>query len=92
MAVRTGVANDAFSRFVTEVKRRYAPDLVLLFGSRARNQALRDNDYDILIVSSSFEGVRLTDRMTDIYRLWSLGDGLDCLCLTPKENSTGRAV
>jgi len=23
--------------------------------------------------------------MTDIYKMWSLREGLDCLCLTPEE-------
>lgn len=82
----TAAADDrAFSRFVAEVKRRYRPALLLLFGSRARGQALKDSDYDLLIVSSRFEGVPLTDRMTDIYKMWSLREGLDCLCLTPEE-------
>jgi predicted nucleotidyltransferase len=75
----------AFSRFVAEVKCRYRPALFLLFGSRAKGQAPKDSDHDLLIVSSRFQGVPVTDRMTDIYKMWSLREGLDCLCLTPEE-------
>jgi hypothetical protein len=82
----------AFSRFVGEVKRRYRPVLILLFGSRARGEALTNSDYDLLVVSSQFEGVPLTDRMTDIYKLWSLREGLDCLCLTPGEFDRASAM
>jgi len=85
MGITAGANDRAFSRFAAEVKRRYRPALFLLFGSRARGQALRESDYDLLIVSSRFEGVPLTDRMTDIYKMWSLREGLDCLCLTPEE-------
>jgi hypothetical protein len=86
------VGDRPFARFVAEVKGRYQPALFLLFGSRARGEALKDSDYDLLIVSSRFEGVPLTDRMTDIYRMWSLREGLDCLCLTPDEFDRASAM
>jgi len=90
--VPTGDDDRAFSRFVGEVKRRYRPVLILLFGSRARGEALKNSDYDLLVVSSQFEGVPLTDRMTDIYKMWSLREGLDCLCLSPEEFDRASAM
>jgi predicted nucleotidyltransferase len=71
--------------FVEEVKRAYRPSVFLLFGSRARGEALAESDYDFLIVSSRFEGLALTDRATPIYRAWTLSQDLECLCLTPAE-------
>ena len=81
---------EAFKRFVREIKERYHPQRVLLFGSRARKESTEGSDYDLLIVSSDFEGTRLTDRATPIYRRWPLWAGLDCLCLTPDEFERSR--
>jgi hypothetical protein len=75
----------AFDAFVQELKQRYRPDKILLFGSRARGETTAASDYDLLVVSGAFEGVSLTDRATDIYRIWPLWADLDCLCLTPDE-------
>lgn len=90
MAVQRGEERQAFERFVQQIKERYRPKKVLLFGSRARGEFSPGSDYDLLIVSSSFEGTPLTDRATVIYRLWPLWAGLDCLCLTPAEFERSR--
>ena len=82
--------SEAFRRFVDEIKERYHPQRLLLFGSRARGEAGPSSDYDLLIVSRDFEGTNLTDRATDIYRRWPLWAGLDCLCLTPSEFDRSR--
>jgi predicted nucleotidyltransferase len=80
----------AFERFIDEIKRRYQPERIFLFGSRARDEATPGSDYDLLVVSSSFEGVHLTDRATEIYGIWPLWADLDCLCLTPAEFERSR--
>lgn len=90
MAVQSGEEREAFHRFVREVKKRYRPEKMLLFGSRARDESSRRSDYDLLIVSRSFEGTPLTDRATAIYRMWPLWADLDCLCLTPSEFERSR--
>ncbi len=90
MTVRRKEEPLAFERFIQEVKERYRPEKVLLFGSRAREEPSARSDYDLLIVSSSFEGTPLTDRATAIYRMWPLWAELDCLCLTPAEFNRSR--
>lgn len=90
MAVQSGEERQAFESFVQEIKERYRPEKVLLFGSRAREEPSGRSDYDLLIVSGSFEGTRLTDRATAIYRMWPLWADLDCLCLTPAEFERSR--
>lgn len=90
MAVHRGEQPKAFETFVQGVKQQYRPERMLLFGSRARGTASADSDYDLLVVSSSFEGTPLTDRATAIYRMWPLWAGLDCLCLTPAEFERSR--
>lgn len=78
--------------FVEEVKRVYQPTVFLLFGSRARGEALKESDYDFLIVSSKFEGIPLTDRATPIYKMWTLREDLECICLTPAEFERARKM
>lgn len=90
MAVSAREQSQAFEAFVAGIKERYRPEKVLLFGSRARREASPDSDYDLLVVSSSFEGTPLTDRATAIYKVWPLWAGLDCLCLTPAEFERSR--
>ncbi len=90
MAVPHDAEVQAFERFLQEIKERYRPERVLLFGSRARREPSAGSDYDLLIVSSSFEGTPLTDRATAIYRMWPLWADLDCLCLTPAEFERSR--
>jgi len=79
-----------FQAFIRAVKEKFNPQVVLLFGSRSRGDALRESDYDMLIVSDCFEGVPFTDRLTPIHRLWTLFEGLDCLALTPDEYARAR--
>lgn len=90
MAAEQHGERDAFDEFVQALKERYRPERVLLFGSRARQDASAGSDYDLLVVASRFEGTRLTDRATEIYRMWPLRAGLDCLCLTPGEFERSR--
>jgi hypothetical protein len=82
----------AFARFLRELKERYSPEVVYLFGSRARGEHLRGSDYDLLVVSSKFEGIPLTDRATSIHLMWPLRADLDCLCLTPAEFERARGM
>lgn len=90
MAVQTDGEREAFDKFVQEIKERYRPEKLLLFGSRARDEQSDESDYDLLIVSRVFEGTHLTDRATAIYKMWPIWAGLDCLCLTPEEFERSR--
>jgi HEPN domain-containing protein/predicted nucleotidyltransferase len=43
-------AHPKLERMVTAIRDRVAPELILLFGSRARGDAREDSDYDLLLV------------------------------------------
>jgi HEPN domain-containing protein/predicted nucleotidyltransferase len=69
---------------VQRIVESYEPDRVLLFGSRARDDADEGSDYDLLIVKDTDR--RPIDRRVDVERL--LGDRripLDILVYTPRE-------
>jgi len=71
--------------FLKLVEQRFRPKLVILFGSRARGDYLKHSDYDIIIVSDSFEGIHFLDRLTMLFELWDYDYDLDILAYTPKE-------
>jgi predicted nucleotidyltransferase len=58
---------------------------VILFGSRARGDWLRESDYDFVVVSERFEGVPFMRRPVDLYRYWTGHPGVELLCYTPEE-------
>lgn len=50
MKVGSRVTQGLVDRMVRRVVRRFAPDRVILFGSRARGNATPDSDLDLLVV------------------------------------------
>jgi len=64
---------------------RYRPAHVILFGSRARGDALKDSDLDVLVVSDAFADVRWLDRMFRVYQDCDIRMGVELLCYTPDE-------
>lgn len=82
------------ARFVAEhlprLRRIYAPDLVLAFGSRARGDALEDSDLDLIVVSGRFEGVPFLERMSRLMTELDVPFAVDVLCYTPEEFAAKR--
>jgi hypothetical protein len=77
--------------FLAKVEQRFSPERVILFGSRARGDHLKDSDYDIIVVSRHFEGCHFLDRLTMLFELWDCEFGLDILAYTPKEFEEKKA-
>jgi predicted nucleotidyltransferase len=71
--------------FLTKVKESFAPEFILLFGSRARKDELKGSDFDILVVSKKFEGIHFLQRISMLYQLWDYDYDLDILGYTPEE-------
>lgn len=64
---------------------KFQPSKVLVFGSRARGDALRQSDLDVLIVSPAFAGVRWLDRQPRVYEDCAVRLDVELLCYTPEE-------
>ncbi|MDI6701481.1 nucleotidyltransferase domain-containing protein [Methanothermobacter wolfeii] len=71
--------------FLASVKRKFKPELILLFGSRARGENLEDSDYDIIIVSEKFRDMNFLRRIEKITEYWDARVNIDVLPYTPEE-------
>ena len=72
-------------RFVAAVRARIPLERAILFGSRAREDALETSDYDLILVSPAFEGRPFYERPPPLLLLWERAEDLDLLCYTPEE-------
>jgi predicted nucleotidyltransferase len=73
------------SELLPRFKEAYKPELVLLFGSRARGDALQDSDVDLLVVSERFRGVPFLERAVQALQDLDASFAVDMLCYTPEE-------
>lgn|SRR3989338_7044409 len=72
--------------FLEKVKRKYSPQEIILFGSRAKGTHHKDSDYDLLIIAESFRKIDFYDRCVLMYKLKrGLKVSMDNVCLTPEE-------
>ena len=89
---RTGTELEPFIHdFADALKRDFDAERVILFGSRARGDWLRESDYDFVIVSRRFAGVHFFDRAVPIYQYWHTWPGVELLCYTPEEYERKRS-
>lgn len=88
------VADEKVERFRREVLPKlvaaYGPSTVLLFGSRARGEALKDSDLDVLIVSEQFAGTPWLERPVRVVEECDVRIGVELLCYTPEEYERKR--
>jgi predicted nucleotidyltransferase len=78
------------ARYLPRLRRRYRPDLVLVFGSRVRGEALAESDLDLLVVSERFRGVSFLERASGILAELEPPFPVDVLCYTPEEFARKR--
>lgn len=71
--------------FKKRLEKKINLDRLILFGSRARNDAREDSDMDLIIVSKDFEGQKSFRRPVEFYFEWDSDYNTDIICLTPKE-------
>ncbi len=81
------IKDKKISYFLAELKKHFKPEKVILFGSRARNDFLKDSDYDFIIVSREFSRLGFLERISTVIRKCRVSFATDLLCYTPKEFS-----
>lgn len=76
---------------IAEILKSNIPDVkIILFGSRARGDALKTSDIDLIVVSNVFESMHFTDRASYVLKiLWENKAlpkvDMDILCYTYDE-------
>ena len=71
--------------FAKIIKNKFDIESVILFGSRVKGTYKKDSDYDFIIVSNDFKGIRFTDRISKIYPYWKYNDSIEPFCYTTEE-------
>lgn len=80
-----GIREKELREYLARVNERFPLERAILFGSRARGGELKSSDYDLILVSPAFRGLRFTERIREVTELWGLEVGLEPLCYTPEE-------
>ena len=75
---------------VERIVRQFDPIRIILFGSRARGEALKDSDLDLLVVAEAFDGIRWLDRPVRVALDCDIRFGVELLCYTPAEYERKR--
>ncbi len=71
--------------FLSRLRAELQPELVLLFGSRARGDSRAHSDYDLIIVSERFQGMRWRDRISQLIKIWDRNEMVDLVPYTREE-------
>jgi predicted nucleotidyltransferase len=72
---------EALPKLIEEFK----PDKVILFGSRAKNNARQDSDIDLIVISPLFKGIPFIRRMSAVLKKVSFPSHVDYICYTREE-------
>jgi predicted nucleotidyltransferase len=81
----------AFARdMLPRLQERFAPLTALVFGSRARGDALSTSDLDLILVSPRFASVPFLERPVQVLEMLGFPGGLELLCYTPDKFETKR--
>ncbi|HMM43505.1 MAG TPA: nucleotidyltransferase domain-containing protein [Thermomicrobiales bacterium] len=78
----------SLKRFAERLRTDVGASHILLFGSRARDNAAPDSDYDLIVVAERFAGMDPAVRARGLRAIWhdTGGDGpMDIICLSPQE-------
>ena len=83
------VTDPELRRFLHEklaiIQSEYAPDHIILFGSRARGEARPESDIDLILVSGRFRGTKFINRMGRFLQAVRPHRHVDAICYTPEE-------
>lgn len=71
--------------FSNKIKRKFAVQKLILFGSRARGDNLKQSDYDFIVVSDKFQGKKFILRASEFYDYWNNEVDIEIICYTPEE-------
>ncbi|MBI2666258.1 nucleotidyltransferase domain-containing protein [Candidatus Woesearchaeota archaeon] len=71
--------------FKVILSKKMKVEKMILYGSRARGDALKHSDVDVLLVSKYFQDVPFLERMYLSSKGWKYKPPLEMFCYTPQE-------
>ncbi|MDI6830675.1 MAG: nucleotidyltransferase domain-containing protein [Actinomycetota bacterium] len=71
--------------FLASLREKVRVASVVVFGSRARGEALEESDYDLLVISPDFGALSIPDRAVLLLEAWPGRVALEPVALTPEE-------
>jgi predicted nucleotidyltransferase len=74
-------------KFLKKVEEAFPLERAILFGSRVTGNALKESDYDIILVSCHFSGLSFFKRIEILLDMWEMKEELEVLPYTPDEFS-----
>ena len=77
---------EAFPR----LRQRFDSLRAVIFGSRARGDALSTSDLDVILVSPTFQSIPFLKRAVAVLEALDYPGGLELLCYTPEEFEAKR--
>lgn len=80
-----GELAEDFRKFREALAREFKVEKLILFGSRARGDHLKDSDIDLVVISPDFRGMHFLERVRRVARLWDGALRLEPLSYTPEE-------
>lgn len=72
-------------KFKEKLDRDFPVEKIILFGSKSRGEVHEWSDFDLIIVSSGFNGMDFSRRGAKMYDYWDCNYPVDFLCYTPDE-------
>ena len=85
------ITDEMLSKATERLVKKFHPQRIILFGSRARGTADERSDADILVVAS-FNGKRREVLVEMDRALWGIGFARDIVLLTPEEFERDREI
>ncbi len=67
------------------LRKKFKPQQILLFGSRAKNKNLKTSNINLLVISDKLEDMDFRERIISLYGNWCQKQELDIIGLTETE-------
>jgi len=87
MAGEKALLTKPVEELLEKIEKKFSPERIVLFGSRATKEYFNYSDWDLLIVSERFEGYSFRERIDAVLELCTqaIGQDVEPLCFTPEE-------
>jgi len=70
---------------IPKIKENYAPQEIIIFGSRIKQTQNEDSDIDVIIIAEYFHNIPFIKRAAHILKVLRFNKHIDILCYAPEE-------